>query len=859
MSSAMTKVIRDKKKRPDSAFTAWIRRKSKSKLCRIYFLSFMIPLVVMIAMAVAAKIYPFGTKCFLRTDLYNQYLPFFTELQRKIRSGENLFYSWNMGAGADFMAVYAYYLASPLNWLIALVPTVHLTEAMTIMIFFKIALCGVSACYFFVHHFHDKRYSMVGFAIFYALSGFMAAYNWNIMWLDPVFLAPLIVSGLEALVQEKKWMLYTITLGLSILINYYISILICITLVLYFIILILYIPWKEKGRSLLMFGGCSVVAALMAGIVMFPGVMGIMGTGFAKPDFPDKISVYFNALQVISRHLVNVNTDISNDHWPNIYCGVGVLFLFPFYVSCRQISWKQKIPNIILLGIFIAAFSINTLNFIWHGMNYPDSLPARQSFLYILFLLMMCYEAFTHVQEASKVHLIICLAVGGGLIALAQFFNGNPDAFTKNNAVALSAMFLAVYAIFGAAYLKRAVDYQLLVSLMLIFMTFEAGINTFNTSISTVTRSKYISKYEANRDINLSLQEKDPGFYRIEENNRMTKNDAPLSGFKSATMFSSTIESGIENFYKEMGHDYSKVYYSFDGGTPLTFAMMGVRYLITDGDNDWSDTFLKFDQTKDGYNVYRDTASMSIGYAVPADLEDKWIYTDGTAIQTQNSLGACLGVQDQLFTEVDTQTLENLTTVSAEADGTIYVQITGATKDNADKVKITVTSESGEVRRTKTYGNVPKGYLMSLGYCQKGDQVTLTAESGSMAEVIVSAYRMNDTAMQSALDKLGASQLQIEKVGASSLQGKISVTQDSRLVLSIPYDKGWTILVDGKEQQVDQFAGAFPSVNLTAGDHEISMHYVPVGTWTGIGMTAVGLAIFGVLVYVGKKKRISRR
>ena len=64
------------------------------------------------------------------------------------------------------------------------------------------------------------------------------AYNWNVMWLDCIFLFPLIALGLEKLVSEGKFKLYVISLGLCILSNYYISIMVCIFLVLYFLLLL---------------------------------------------------------------------------------------------------------------------------------------------------------------------------------------------------------------------------------------------------------------------------------------------------------------------------------------------------------------------------------------------------------------------------------------------------------------------------------------------------------------------------------------------------------------------------------------------------------------------------------------------
>mgnify|MGYP000290800939 FL=1 len=138
--------------------------------------------------------------------------------------------------GVNFSALYAYYLASPVNWLIILCPKKFIIEFMTILIMVKTGLCGVTFTWYLDHHFEKKHFVAGVFGIFYALSGYMAAYSWNIMWLDCIFLLPLILYGLEQLVQEKKGLFYCVTLGLSILSNYYISIMICIFMVMYVIV-----------------------------------------------------------------------------------------------------------------------------------------------------------------------------------------------------------------------------------------------------------------------------------------------------------------------------------------------------------------------------------------------------------------------------------------------------------------------------------------------------------------------------------------------------------------------------------------------------------------------------------------------
>ncbi len=166
----------------------------------------------------------------LTGDLYHQYMPFFTEFMEKISAGESLNYSFRVGVGSNFLALYVYYLASPIHFLAFLFPREHLVEFISYLVILKIGFTGMTGCYYLKKHFQTDSPICVGLSVMYALSGFMAAYNWNIMWLDCVVLLPLIMLGLEQLVKEGKWKMYCLALACSIYTNFYISIMICMFL-----------------------------------------------------------------------------------------------------------------------------------------------------------------------------------------------------------------------------------------------------------------------------------------------------------------------------------------------------------------------------------------------------------------------------------------------------------------------------------------------------------------------------------------------------------------------------------------------------------------------------------------------------
>ena len=816
--------------------------------------AFFLPVVIMVIAIIGNGIFPFGENCFLRTDLYHQYLPFMTEFHRRILSGSGIGFSWELGLGSNYSALYAYYLASPINWLFALIPTHAMIEAMTVVIILKIGLCGSSFCYYLSKHFNVQSDSIVMFSLFYSLSGFMAAYNWNIMWLDSIALAPLIILGLEKLVSEGKWKFYCITLALCVLTNYYISIMICIFLILYFIILILFIPWKQKGTALIRFALSSILAACIAAIVLVPGVMALTGTKFTGTTFPKTLEYYFSPEKVLARHCMNVCTDLKNDHWPNIYCGVGILFLFPLYVSCRKISLKKKIPIICLLAFFIVSFSLNTLNFIWHGLNYPDSLPARQSFLYIIVLLTACYEAFLHIREFSRKNLLICLAVSAALVVLFYFRNDNSDHFSPNYAILTTAIFLALYAVAGVFFYLRKGNQDIIVSIILIIALAEVGINTICTSVSTVSRSSYTDKWYRKEDAASKIRESDDGFYRIEEDTRVSKNDGVLSDYMSASLFSSTANGDVETFYKNVGLDSSKVYYSFDGATPLTATLLNVRYLMSLKDKNLSNHFLTYVTNEDDLNIYKSTYDTSIGYMLPSGFDKKWDTGRGTAAAVQNDFAHALGIKEDLFTPYTIEVNGNKATIIADQNEHIYMYTVGSTADLCSTINETLTREDGSVI-TRSFSKCQRGVLMDLGTLSAGDRVELTAKEGSLSSISLNGYQLDDNVMSETLNILTRQKLEVTDHGDDYLKGKINVSDAGMLFMSVPDEKHWTLYVDGVKTDYIDFEDAFIGVDLSKGDHEIYLKFTPIGQRYGILLSMVGIAIFVTAVYISKRKQ----
>ncbi len=390
-----------------------------------YVASFLLPFILTLLLFAIRKISPFGNITFLKKDLYQQYLPFFYEYYRKLKNGESLWYSWNGGLGANFLAVMAYYLASPLNLLCVIFPERLILEFMTYSVVIKTGLMGLTFSSYLSYRFKKRDLSMLFFSLAYAMSAYMAAYNWNIEWMDVLFIAPLVLKGLEKIADSGSPLTYFLSLSYAIFTNYYLSIMLCLYSLLYFIAL--NVMRGPKKGNIIKFSYCSLLSGGVAAVLIIPEYFALRFTTFTNISFPKAIKLYQSPAELLSRHFVAVETETGLGHSPNIYCGILLLFLIPIYAFSSKSALKEKICHLSLLLFFLLSFNVNVLNFIWHGLNYPDSLPARQGYLYVMLLLTLGYDGLSSVRSCSDRVFALSLAIPFILSLLSLFFVQSDD------------------------------------------------------------------------------------------------------------------------------------------------------------------------------------------------------------------------------------------------------------------------------------------------------------------------------------------------------------------------------------------------------------------------------------------------
>ena len=827
--------------------------------------SFFVPFVIAIVVAIDHGVYPFGERCVLQVDMYHQYCPFLAEFMDNIKNGESLQYTFNIGLGADFTSVYAYYLASPFYWFAWIFPEAAVVEFMTVITLLKFGLCGLTFGYYLKEHFKVNDYSISVFATVYALSSFMTAYAWNIMWTDCLILLPLIILGVEKLVNEGKCELYYVSLAVCIFSNYYISIMVCIFLVLYFAII-----WLEsnggKLKAIFNFGWCSLLAGGTAAVLIIPEALLMRAAASGNSSFPETMEWYFNILAELSRHLLLSEDYVTGrDHWPNLYCGVFVLVFFVLYLLNRGISWKKKLPRVLLVVFFVVSFANNFLDFIWHGLHFPEALPARQSFLYMFLLIVISYETYVHRKELKIWHIIVAFLTDAAfLFASYQAYKDSDLAEEESAEVAegihflgagfdqfdISAIFILCYLVILLFYIigNRNMKKMMCFCTCLMVLT-EATVHFAVEGLGTSNRTTFLKGYEDYQNVlafaeNQEKAESKTGatFYRVELFERLTKNDAALHDFNSASAFQSIMNVDMSRFFQYVSMQIGKNSCSFDGATPLISAMFSMKYMIADNYLEDSPLRTMVDYSGEVY-LYENHYSLPLGFVFPESLIEEWEYKGKSDVTNVNNLATMVGAKSPLLVPIECTNEAGVTTINAEQDSYIFVAY--------DKTSITNLTEEVSNGRTKKFTKVNFNYLLDLGYVSAGDEVKLTNSDNETLPA--HAYMLNFEALDEAYAALSEQTMQLTKNDTTEIAGTIEITKPGYLTFSIVEEEGWTLYVDGQEREIDTLAEAFIAVYLEEGTHTIELRYETPGLKAGAAISLGCVAAFILTTLIKRK------
>ncbi len=878
-------------------------------------IAFLATSVTMLAVYLCNGMIPFGDKTILRMDLYHQYGPLFAELYDIVKEGGSFFYSWKSGLGSCFLGNYFNYLSSPIGAIIMFFGHKNIPEAIGAMILIKAAFSASAFTYYVKNSLKRQNFAVVSFGILYAFCGYMLAYYWNVMWLDAMILLPVILLGIERIINHGRPATYIVGLSLSMFSNYYMSYMLCIFAVIYFFYY--YINSYESGsliskkfakkkhnfilrlfnrrflRSGFIFAIASFGSACLMAFALLPVYNVLKSSSATSGTFPEDIKSYFTYFDFFANHLASLDTTIrssGDDVLPNVYCGVITLILAPLYFFTKSISKKEKITTIALLVTLYFSFNVNFLNYIWHGFHFPNDLPYRQSFIYSFILVLMAYKTFIRLKEFSSRQIGVA---GAAIVAFVFLVEDITSKNVNSGTVILTLALVVLYVVLLTLFMDKKYHTSSLALLLLVCICSEVVMCDAGRLSITITKDSYASDYLEFRNLKDALDTaEDNDFYRMELTDLRTRMDPCWFGYNGVSVFSSMAFESLSNLQDDLGMMSNRINsYTYNPQTPIYNMMFSLKYIVNNSNpNTLNSPFYSASLKSGKYSAYKNNYYLPIAYCISSKAEnwasdeymERWKLETGSdpfmlqgdyfdlATGTGNpfeKLDISYATYSNIspFTESLTATNFNYSKTTPDADGSAVLYLTTEKKGNvyvyfdvsgASDKTVTITSSLGTISQ-----NAHQNCIFDLGYFNENETITVTIPfENNNGTLKFNAYTINEDVFKQGYEILSDTQMLVEEFEDTHIKGRITAKENCLLYTSIPYDKGWKVKIDGVELNDDSilnFGGGLIAVKVDKGNHDVEFNFKAQGFSGGLKVSLV-TALIIVLWFLANKIRTKK-
>lgn len=614
---------------------------------RFYFIAFFIPVVLTYIAYAIFGIAPFGDHSVLCLDLNGQYVYYFEAIRDAFWGDGSIFYDWSRNLSGNFMGVIGYYLASPFTLIVILLPESMLITSLLIMQLAKLGTAAVTFGYFLRKRRGMEEVPSLIFSTLYSMMAYAVIQLIDPMWIDGLVFLPLIMAGIEYLVDDGRRLNYIIPLGLMFVANFYIGYMIAFFCVIYFIFYTFFgsesktLDGMGKVSAMGRFAYSSIVGAMLAAAMILPVYFALQQGkfDFTEPDY--SFQTQFELVDLFPQLLPAQYDSVNVQGSPEIYCGTLTLFLLPLFYINKNITVKKKLGYTFMLLCMVVSMYIKPIDMMWHGGQVPNWLPYRYSFLVSFVLLNMAAVAFKNLKGISISKLSAQFIVM--LIGMLFIVRINYEHIDLKKSIWVAVIFMLVYLVLiyilnnGKAGRTRAMNTAITLS-MLLFVCGEATYNA-NDSMEKIHKEvaysggDYYNNFVQNgRSIVDELEKHDDGLYRAEKTYWRCVNDNDALGLRGISHSSSVMNTKIINFIETMGYCTHSYYTRYNGNSDIADSLLGIKYVLNQeadkgqdnsGNNYLNDNYVPIN---DGYTytnhngvsqtvkIYENPNALSIGY-----------------------------------------------------------------------------------------------------------------------------------------------------------------------------------------------------------------------------------------------------
>ncbi|EFU74580.1 YfhO family protein [Enterococcus italicus] len=853
-----------------------------------YFLlaSFLLPVIILAGIYLSIGIYPGSSRSILASDAFAQFSNFHASFRNMLLGKQSFFYTWNASLGLNYLSLVSYYLGGLFTPLVLFFPNSYMPDALYVVTLVKIGAAGLSFWLFAQHTFKLSRWNLLTLSSCYALMSFAIAHSEIVMWLDTFTFLPLVIWGIHRLIQQRRpWLLF-ISYTLLFISNFYMGFMVALFSGLYYLVL-LFTQWKDVKHSFFPYALTAGLSVGTAMLTLLPTYLDLKTNGEELTKITTLKTEATGMFDFFIKNMVGVYDTTKYGSIPFIYIGLLPLSLCLFYFFVRTIPWQKKVGFALLAGLIIASFYFQPLNLFWQGMHAPNMFLFRYSFLLSFLIILLAGYGWeqltpkhTPIYLLGNLLLLICFIVTYFVLDKSDTAYG----YVTLSSFILTLVFLGLYALCTASMTFHVLSLKQFSLLLLLCAVVEIGLNT-NGMIHGIlddwnyaSRSLYTDPYPSIQSLVNQTKEDNTTFYRLENLDNVSPNDSINYGYSGISLFSSIRNRHSSSYLNQLGFRSSgtNLNIRYNNNTLLMDAFTGIKYNIA------STPISKYGftqtTTKGNYSLFENTDALSLGYLASTDDQAVTTYDNDNLLNQTTLMNYLSGLDLNYFTLYPIRVINtNNTTIETQGNQTTYKEVaSNLAKDVTWDVTIPANTQAylslypsnyndlqsstvtirvnGTERKTQLNIN---GQYYDLGYYANETTVTFAASFYGTDQVTFQTPKvvgLDTIAYQEAVDAIQSQNVSMTTTnrGASAT---ITTGKEQALITTIPYDKGWSVAIDGKKATVSSFKDAFVKVTIPKGTHTVVFSYLPDGFLLGLYSSLISIALFVFLQWLYGRHR----
>ena len=827
-----------------------------------YFVSFIIPIIIMIGVYLSQGIYWNSDTSPLLGDGFHQYVIFDIALRNILHGNGSLFYTFTSGLGLNFYALSSYYLGSFLSPLVYFFNLSNMPDAVYLTTLLKFGLIGLST-YFSLNKLFQSIPKPLKLALStsYALMSFTVSQLEIKTWLDVFILIPLIITGLQILITEKKFLLYFTSLSILFIQNYYFGYMTALFLIFWYLCQISW-DFKTRKSSFLDFIITSILAGMASLIMTLPTLFDLQTHGEKLTEvtkFQTESSWY---LDLFAKQFIGSFDTTKYGAIPMIFVGLLPFILTILFFTLKSIKFHVKLIYAIFFTFLIASFYIEALDLFWQGMHTPNMFLHRYSWIFSTVLIYTAAEVLNRLKELKVWNFLVSLFL---LVTgfLATIYLKSHYSFLTDLNILLTLEFLVVYSLLLLAVIKKFISVNLFAILISLFIMVEMSLNA-SSQIDGISKEwGFASRSAYSRDIpamdSFSTYIGNQ-FTRTEKLQTQTGNDSMKFNYNGISQFSSVRNRSASSTLDKLGFKSSgtNLNLRYGNNSILADSLFGIQYNISDSPIDkygFKDIY-----QKDNLTLYENQYSLPIAFASQSVYNDVK-FNEHTLDNQASFLNQLANVNFDYFSPIPYEKTENtddLISVTSSSNenaaiqyqievpenSQVYLSFTNLhfSNDKQKKVDILVNGEK------KTFTTDNAFSFFNLGYTKEKKTFNIHVSFPGNSQVSFESptfYRLDTQTLTEAIQKIKE-----QPVTVSTSKNKVFATydvqQDTSIFFTIPYDKGWSAYQDGKKIEIKQAQTGFMKVDVPEGKGTITLSFIPNGFITGAICSFTSLLLFGI-------------